>query len=327
MAISKNKNLKLIPFPSIYIWAAAQIALAEGRNDDLSKILEIYRESTSHNSAANTLQANRELRFLKSIKTKISKGVIPFERSEVDLLLAKSIYGETGGGFKIYSDNSYVPNGFLRVRKNEIEYADCSIDMIRFDLNYPEILNATDKRKILDLLEQIKNESTIYQTLNEGERILKISGEFKSFPKIKKPIDCLISIWNAPEKKQLEKSQNRGLLNRRLGKATLKSEGERSLVLSNVSAQSQLEMTAASMVGRWLLIESDELKVFGQLPDLTEDDDRKNVAFDPSPILKKFMLDSNPMSYLQETSAIYISKLHRWCVPDDAQTWLEAIAP
>ena len=86
-------------------------------------------------------------------------------------------------------------------------------------------------------------------------------------------------------------------------------------------------MTAASMVGRWLLIESNELKVFGQLPDLTEDDDTKSAAFDPSPLLKKFMLDTNPMSYLQKTSASYISKLHHWCIPDDAQTWLEAIAP
>lgn len=327
MAVSKNKNPKLIPFPSIYIWAAAQIALTEGRNADLSKILEIFRESTTDNSAINSLQANRERIFLKSIKTKLNKGVIPFERSEIDLLLAKSIYGETGGGFKIYSDNSYVPNGFLRVRKNEIEYADCSIDMIRFDLNYPEILNSTDKRKILEHLEQMNNKSTIYQTLNEGDRILKVSGEFKFFSRITKPIECVISIWNAPDRNSLEKSQTRGFLNRKLGKATLKFEGDSGLVLTNVSAQSQLEMTAASMVGRWLLIESNELKVFGQLPDLTEDDDTQSVSFDPSPMLKKYMLNTNPMSYLQKTSASYISKLHQWCVPDDTQTWLEAIAP
>ena len=97
------------------------------------------------------------------------------------------------------------------------------------------------------------------------------------------------------------------------------------LFLSNLSAQSQLEITAASLVNQWLLIESEQLKFFGQLPDLTEEGDSRRVAVDPTGAFAKFLLQQTPMVYIEKSFASYFSKKYSWFVPNDSQIWLEAI--
>ena len=87
-----------------------------------------------------------------------------------------------------------------------------------------------------------------------------------------------------------------------------------------------MELTAASIVGKWLLIESDEIRVFGQLPDLTVDDDKRKVAVDPAVMLLPFLLNKNPLLYIPADDVEYFSRLHKWFVPADSNSWLEALS-
>jgi hypothetical protein len=79
------------------------------------------------------------------------------------------------------------------------------------------------------------------------------------------------------------------------------------------------------MVGQWLLIESDQLKIFGQLPDLTDEKDCTRVAIDPTGAFAKFLLNETPMVYIDKSSASYFSKKYSWFVSNDSQIWLEPI--
>ena len=100
-----------------------------------------------------------------------------------------------------------------------------------------------------------------------------------------------------------------GSLNRNLGRAKLELHGH-ALFLQELSAQDKLELTAASVMGQWLLIESEEFKAFGALPDLTVGDDQRKVAVDPMPLLKKFTLGVAPNVYAEQEDAWYFSKIY-----------------
>jgi hypothetical protein len=161
--------------------------------------------------------------------------------------------------------------------------------------------------------------------VNDGANVLKISGEFEIFSSLPKSFECLISLWNEPEKDTDGILLNSGTFNRRLGKGSLSTNDTQELLLTVASAQTQLELTAASLVGQWLLVESPAIKVFGQLPDLTEDNELKRIAIDPLPLLKKFTLGLSPIVYVDKKEAKQLADLHTWCVSDDTQTWLEAL--
>jgi len=320
---SKLKRAKTVALPSILLWAAGIKSQSTGHKQDLAKVLELFKKSIKHRKKEEWRAADAEKDFLLIAKKNLGKGVIPFERDELDLNLASTLYKRIDG-FIVRSNNSYVEPGFLRVRNDDIKYITFSKEMNRYESNNVDFFDDSKKSLLLNFLDDLSSKSITYETSNDGKRIIKINGEFSSFSKLAKKFDCSISLWNGPTKSHDGTIIRKGALNRRLGLAEIEV-GKKELFLSNISAQSQLEITAASLVNQWLLIESEHLEFFGQLPDLTNEGDSKRVAVNPKEALAKFLLNQTPMVYIEENSASYFSKKYSWFIPNDSQIWLEAI--
>ena len=321
---SKLKREKTVALPSILLWAAGKKSHSTGNQQDLALVLELFKKSVTYRKKEEWRATSAEKDFLSIAKKNLGKGVIPFERDELDLNLASTLYKRVDG-FIVRSNNSYVEPGFLRVRNDDIQYVNFSKEMNRYESKNIDFFDDSKKSLLLNFLDDLSSNTITYETSNDGKRIIKINGEFSSFSKLDKKFNCSISLWNGPTKSQDGSRIRKGVLNRRLGLAEIEMSKGGKLFLSNLSAQSQLEITAASLVNQWLLIESEELKFFGQLPDLTEEGDSRRVAVDPTRAFAKFLLQQTPMVYIEKSSASYFSKKYSWFVPNDSQIWLEAI--
>lgn len=322
MVVFSKTRPKAVQVPSIYLWAAGQKARANGCHDDFKKVSLLFSKSYRSPKNADKKMAHGALKLRLAIEETLNQGVIPFVRDELDLHLAAAIYNLTSN-FKIRSEKSLVDSGFLRVRKIDIEYVDFSKKIIREDAIFPELLDPSSKKGVLNFLDDYSNQSFFYKTASKGKELLNVFGDFESFGEISKSLDCQISLWS---KSESANSTDRFTFSvRKLGQANVKFLNKQQLVLTGLSAQIKLELTAASMLGHSLLIESEDLKIFGELPDLTTDDDSRIVAVDPVPLLKKFIFDQIPTTLIDQDAASYFSKKHSWFVPNDSKIWLEAI--
>lgn len=319
--IETDKSKRTVKVPAIYFWAAGQYLRLSGESDEFRTTVDCLNSRTARNKFLSWSQANKEKTFSSYLKTaKISK-VIPFSRDELDLSLGALVYG-AGAEFKIYSDKSFVESGFLRARKKSIEYVDCVGDMIRADSQLPEFLNSERKQTLISSFDELSKANAIYQTVNRNDCVLKVSGFPNLFGSVRSTLTCAISLWSNPNE---QNANSLGTPNRKLGFAKLQPSNDRSLSLTDVSAQTQLELTAGSLVGNWFLIESDNFKSFGQLPDITVDHDVSPVAIDALQMLKGYTLGETPMVLASQSIINKFSNKFPWFIPDDSTAWFKGI--
>ena len=319
--ITTDNAKRNIRVPAIYLWAAGQTLRSSGESDDLRSILDCLHSRAWRTKFFKSSQVDKEDLFRTYSKSKNNMGIIPFVRDDLDLSLGALVYGE-GVDFKMHSDRSFVESGFLRVREKSIEYVDLIGDMIKVDSQLPEFLNITQKKSLLSLFEELSKANAVYQTVNSDTCVLKISGFPNLFGSVGGGLKCAISLWSDP--KDLGKSAF-GNLNRRLGIAKLRPSNDRSLSLTEISAQIQLELTAGSLVGNWLLIESDNFKSFGKLPDITVDNDTSPVSIDSLQMLKRYTLGETPMVLASQSLINKFSRRFPWFIPDDSTAWFKGI--
>ena len=321
MASTRKKKPLQIRIPAVYVWAAGQMAKEKGISDDLQLARAIFQNSLTKIQKARPWQIPPQVSFSRMLKKALNQGVIPFVRNDLDLSLAIVVFGG-GSEFLLRSEKSRVEFGFLRASHKEIMYVDLAKKMIRADSHFSELLSVNDKADLMLTLEGFSSEPSFYQSAIDGEHLLKIVSKKDVFSAVKGKLMCSISLWNGPHPEQVGSSM--GSFNRSLGPAELQLHGS-ALYLQELSAQAKLELTAASLVGQWLLIESGEFKSFGALPDLTMDDDQRKVAVNPMPLLKKFTLGKTPYVYADHEVARHFSKMYPWFVPEDSKIWLESI--
>jgi hypothetical protein len=316
-----DSTKRKIKVPAIYLWAAGQSSRFSGESDDLRSILDCLSSRAWRTKFFKSSQVDKEDLFRTNVKAFKNTGVIPFARDDLDLSLGALVYAE-GAEFKMYSDRSFVESGFLRVRTKGIEYVDLVADMIKADSYIPDFLNIHHKKSLLSSFEELSKINAVYQTVNSSTCVLKISRFPNLFGSVKKTLPCSISLWNEPKD---AKASTSGNINRRLGFAKLQLSNNKSICLTEVSAQMQLELTAGSLVGNWLLIESDDFKSFGRLPDLTVDNDTSSVAIDLLQMLKKYTLGESPMVLASQILINKFSKKFSWFIPDDTTAWFKGI--
>jgi hypothetical protein len=322
MKKTKARNPKKVAVPAVYVWAAGQKFKASNRQDDLNLVNSIFRNSIGDSRKESYYgQGDREKNFNRVVENFLHQGVIPFEREDLDLYLATFIYGQREH-FILRSDRSWVDAGFLRATEKEITYIDLTRKIIREDSAKVELLSNSDKRDLLHTLDGLASASMFYRPVAHDEHILKITGKDGAFSGIDRTMSCAISLWNGPHPDS--NLANMGQLNRRLGAATLVND-DNSLFLKPASSQVRLELTAASLVGQWLLIESDGFKSFGALPDLTADSEQRKIAVDAIPMVKKFTLGVTPVVYVPSDVSRNFSKMYPWFIPMDSKNWLDAI--
>jgi hypothetical protein len=322
MGRSKKNKPPKIRIPAVYVWAAGQIAKSQGMQADLLRIQDIFRSSLISIQNSHSWQIPRAVKFSRAVKKSLKQGVIPFTRNDLDVALATFVFGD-GAEFLLRSEKSRVECGFLRASRKEIKYVDLASDMIRADSMYEELLSESDKVKIVLTLQNLATEPAFYQSVQDDLNLLRVAGNQGVFAAVQGSIACNISLWNGPQAGQAGLVM--GGLIRSLGRAKLKLH-DHALYFQDISAQDKLELTAASVMGQWLLIESEGFKAFGALPDLTVDDDQQKVAVDAMPLLKKFTLGVAPKVYAKQEDARYFSKMYPWFVPEDSKTWMESIS-
>jgi hypothetical protein len=309
-----------VKIPAVYLWAVGQKAKLNSEFESLKIVRECINSSTSRSKVFDWTHVAKEDLFRKVVKDRLDKGVIPFVRDDLDLSLAALIYGQRVE-FKMHSERSFVECGFLRARKRVIEYVDLAGDMIKIDSRIPEFLDADNKKLLLASIDDLSANNAFYQTVNSEECILKISGLPNLFSSLSKPFYCSISLWNGPDgNKSISGGQNR-----ELGSAKILPAHDKSLWLTEVPAQIQLELTAGSLVGKWLLIESSKFNSFGRLPDITIDNQTAKAVVDSLQMLEKYTLGVTPMVLASQSLINKFSNRFSWFVPNDSKSWLEAI--
>jgi hypothetical protein len=319
--IETDKSKRTIKVPAIYFWAAGQNLRFSGESDDFRTIVDCLNSPTARSNFFSFSQIDKENSFRTNLKTpKISK-VIPFTRDDLDLSLGALVYG-TGTEFKMYSDSSFVESGFLRVRKKSVEYVELVGDMIRIDSQLPEFLSSNHKRSLISSFEELSKANAFYQTVNSDGCILKISGFPNLFGSVRSELTCAISLWSDPYEKG---TSSIGTLKRRLGFGKLRPSNDRSLNLTEISAQTELELTAGSIIGNWLLIESDNFKSFGKLSDLTIDNHISPVSIDSLKIFNRYTLGKTPMVLANQSLINKFSKRFSWFIPEDSTAWFKGI--
>ncbi len=310
-----------IKVPAIYLWAAGQSSRFTGESDDIRSILDCLSSRAWRTKFFKSSQVDKEDLFRTNVKAFKNTGVIPFARDDLDLSLGALVYAE-GVDFKMHSDRSFVESGFLRVRAKAIEYVDLAGDMIKADSHIPDFLNIQHKKSLLSSFEELSKINAVYQTVNSSTCILKISGFPNLFSSVKKALPCSISLWSEPKDESTSTLSN---IKRKLGFAKLQPSKDKSLCLTEILAQTQLELTAGSLVGNWLLIESDDFKSFGRLPDITVDNDTSPVSIDSLQMLKKYTLGETPMVLASQSLINKFSKKFSWFIPDDTTAWFKGI--
>ena len=321
MATQRSKKIKSVHVPAVFLWAAGYKAMAHGQEEDVKRVKQILLKSIGHPRTSVSYIADRETHYFKSAQSFLNKGAIPFHRDEMDLMFAALVFGQ-GVQFILRSDQSKVEPGFLRASHIEITYVDLASGMIRTDAGLVEFLKAESKETFLKMLDGLNKVPAFYHAHQAGDDVLKITAHPDLVKAVAIKQHCAISLWNGPHA-----SDGRavlGQLNRKLGHATLQ-ERDDSLFVSGLSAQSKMELTAASLVGKWLLVEADDFRSFGPLPDLTEEDQFRKVAVDPMPVTKIFTLGQTPTVSVDGELVNYFSQKYPWFVPEDSQIWLEAI--
>jgi hypothetical protein len=313
-----RKDNSLIKVPAIFLWAVGYEALLSGNHEKYDRILKIFSTNLSKLDSGN--------KFIQTINKFQGNFVIPFKRDLLDQYLAALVFQEgVRGGFKLKSDYSFVETGFFRINSfnsnhEKIEYVDTISQVIRGDGKLPEFLNESSKVDLIKLLYKLSNESLELHTSDGKHGTLKITGNFSLFTHSLESSKCSLSLWVSPT------NENKASLSRSLGNAKLYLGSLNEIYLTDIKTENVMEMTAASQIGRWLLIESDLIKVFGKLPDLTDDFSKSNAHIDLSNAFNQFVFQMKPFLYLDKAIVLRFSKNNKWFVPYDSLTWLESIA-
>lgn len=321
MAEVRTPRTVKIKVPAVYLWAAGQKAQEQGLKGDAARVRTIFKNNLSRlKASSNFYRKPLESNFRVAVKELLGKGVIPFVRSELDLLFAAFVFGE-GGEFVLRSEKSRVACGFLRATGVEITYVDRIKDMMRMDSELEELLSVSDKRRLIQTFEDLSVNTVSYHSSSDDSIVLTVRG----VPGLLSvfgdgAVKCQISTWGTSN---IGDTSGRATkLHRSLGDAELLLKDD-CLCLSGVSAQTRLELTAASLVGRLLMIESDNFRSLGVLPDLTSDSDCRKVSIDSMRLVRGLTLGKAPTVSVAPLDVHYFSKMFAWFVPEDASFWWE----
>ncbi len=316
-----------VPVKAVFLWAAAQKAKSEGRDSDSQRIGKILSKAVKSTKGLPEKNEGKVANFLSATKSPTQSAVIPLKRDPLDLLLAARVFAEgVEPGFKVYSERSYVETGYLRVRTKDVEYVGSASQLLRSDTALCEFLPDSAKQAIFSILDGFNQNALELVTLSDGNEILALQGELSHHIPIDAKAKYQISLWDGPIRDQAGNLQSKGARNRSLGFASLLANSTGQITIAGLSATTVLEITAASVVGRWLLIEAGDLRIFGQLPDMTVDWDRRFAVMDPGPLLGHYLMNKNPTIYVNPEAISDLANRYRWFVSGDSLIWLEAIS-
>ncbi len=308
-----SKKGSYVSVPALYFWVVESKAISLGIEEHSRLLGGAYDQSSSfllsfgHFQRLNT---GRQTKFRAEVKRILGKGVIPFVRNNLDLSLASVVFGESAE-FKLYSEKSFVESGFLRVfRSGDISYLDSKRDVRRLDAGLPVLLSDEIKIEMNAFFDSLTAQGTHYRTSTDEQGPLVISDLPSLLRKEGSVKKCRVSIWETITIS--DEVSNGRRLSRDLGDLKLKIKKDGDGHFENMTPQTQLEMTAASLIGRSLLIHTDDFKIFGKLPDLTVDNARTEAAISPIEILKRFTVGAMPMVRIEEELARSFSLIYPW---------------
>jgi hypothetical protein len=309
------KESVYVSVPALYLWVAELKGMHQGDAEYLRLL-----QGNEHQLNASSLlllfghferaNAQRQTRFRSEVKRILGKGVIPFVRSEPDLSLASVVFG-TGFEFKLYSEKSFVDCGFLRVfRSGDISYLDFQQDVRRVDADLPILLSDDTKRETLAFFDELTLQGAHFKAPGDEQVSMVISDLPSLLCKENSVKRCRVSIW---EVMTISDGFNDGKrLSRDLGDLKLRIKKSGDGYFENMPPQTHLEMTAASLTGRSLLIHTDDFKIFGKLPDLTVDNAFTKANISPIGILERFTLGVMPMVKIEKELARSFSLIYPW---------------
>jgi hypothetical protein len=265
-----------VEIPAIYLWIAGKLAERAG-DAERTKLITNTIASSRPGGEKSGSNVSEVLKLRQFSALPPASTYIPFVRSPLDTFLAAHLFGAGCCHFKLYSEASMVDLGYVRVAAGATAYVDKRSETKRFDGNLSDPYGSSQVDQILKLANSYAGSDMKLRVDHRDNRILSVVGDLNSLAmRVDRwPASCALSILTGPDPGMT------GTLMRKFGSVLLERQSDWELSLAGLTAEQAMELTAASLVGKWIQLEHDSFRFLGKLPDLTESDFTQALEFDP----------------------------------------------
>lgn len=286
-------STEVMHVPMTVLYAACRVLLnrasgTRSREDaHLRAGLEDALESAPVNDGANSL--------LEQARTGMADAIVPFHRNRLDLAFAAAAGAALAtphAAHRIRGDGIYVDAGYFEVQASQANY----VDQVRaYRASQPELL---EHQKSEALIKRLALESRVavptavsIATPMEGDDVMQITGplvevlatnssRLPEFGMVEVKAQLLQLQGNDADTKAGSAPRSRRVRCAPLGSLPLTYEAH-CLKLVHLKTELLMELQAAAMEGRWILLSHPSFRFLAPLPDLTEPGDIRSGWWDP----------------------------------------------
>jgi hypothetical protein len=308
--MKKNTPTTSINASSLVLWAAAKFAQENDRPMIAKDLQELFAKYST-DAAAQT--------FLDLALSGMPKAIIPFARDPIDTYtVALNIKNIKNFDVVFFDEASQVEAGYFLISTNKVDYID-SVQPIGKSFEY---FNADEIAHVLQVLAQLDALPPILTMLEDDESDLQAHTSVANLISSNKD-DVEVDLYIFDFEKVRNRSTN--LKNCHLGRYQLRTN-TKGFTLKITQAEKLLELHAASLQGYWMFISSSEFEFICELPDFTEEAQKKSGYLYPFNMLQQLTPKADAILTVDLQEAVKLFGSHRWFSCNTLDQLLEVIA-
>lgn len=307
--MKKNTPTTSIDASSLVLWAAAKFAQENDRPLIAKDVQELFAKYST-DAAAQT--------FLDLALSGMPKAIMPFARDPIDTYaIALNIKNIRNFDVVFFDEASQIEAGYFLITNNKVNYID-SVQSIDKSFEY---FNADEMAHVLQVLAQIDTQPPMLTMLEDDESDLQVHTSLANLISSNKDnVEVDLYIFD------FEKIRNRStnLKNCHLGRYQLRINAK-GFTLKITQAEKLLELHAASLQGYWMFISSSEFEFICELPDFSEEAQKKSGYLYPFNMLQQLTPKADEILTVDLQEAVKFFGKHRWFSCNTVDQLLEVI--
>jgi hypothetical protein len=308
--MKKNTTTTSIDASSLVLWAAAKFAQENNKPVIAKNVQELFAKYST-DTVAQT--------FLDFAFSGMPKAIMPFARDPIDTYaVALNIKNIRNFDVVFFDEASLVEAGYFLISNNEVKYID-AVQPIGKSFEY---FNADEMAHVLRVLAQLNAQPPILTMLEDDESDLQIHTSLANLISSKKD-DFEVDLYIFDFEKVRNRSTN--LKNCHLGQYQLRTN-TKGFTLKITQAEKLLELHAASLQGYWMFISSSEFEFICELPDFSEEAQKKSGYLYPFNMLQQLTPKADEILTVDLQEAVKLFGSHCWFSCNTLDQLLEVIA-
>jgi hypothetical protein len=308
--MKKNTPTSTIDASSLVLWAAAKFAQENDRPMLDKYVQELFAKYTTDDEAK---------KFLDFAFSGMPKAIMPFARDPIDTYaVALNIKKFRNFDVVFFDEASQVEAGYFLISNDNVSYIE-AVQPIGKSFEY---FNTDEIAHVLQVLAQLDAQPPILTMLEDDESDLQVHTSLTNLISTKKE-DVEVDLYIFDFEKARNRSSN--LKNCHLGRYQLRTN-PKGFTLKITQAEKLLELHAASLQGYWMFISSSEFEFICELPDFTEEAQKKSGYLYPFNVLQQLTPKVDEILTVDLQEAVKLFGRHRWFSCNTLDQFLEVIA-